>query len=40
LDKCTTEADILDSSISRTIRSYHSHRPCDFNSRMSAFFNS
>jgi len=39
LDKCATEADILDSSTLRTIRSYYSHRPYDFNSRVSAFFN-
>ncbi len=37
LDKCATEADILDSSTLRTIRSYYSHRPYDFNSRVSAF---
>ena len=40
LDKCTTEADILDSSTLRTIRSYYSHRPYDFNSRVLAFFSS
>jgi hypothetical protein len=40
LDQCATEAHILDYSKFRTIRSYHSHRPCDFNSRVSAFFNS
>ena len=40
LDQCATEADILDSSIFRTIRSYYSHRPCDFNSSVLTFFSS
>jgi len=40
VDESSTEAEVLGSSDHRTVRSYYSYRPCDFDSGMTAILDS